>query len=201
MNLLLTGFEPFGGFKENPTQLLAEHFDQKEISGVEITGAVIPLRFKEIKRQIIKWIDKCEPNFIVMTGQAPRTAITPERIAINYVGSSTPYNCGTKIEGSVLDPEGEDGIFSTLPIEPIVENLRNIGIPSYISLSAGSFGCNQIFYECQRYVRMKGLDVLSGFIHVPLLPKQVPSGKFCSMSLEMMIKAFETIFLTILAKS
>ncbi|RMG31784.1 MAG: pyroglutamyl-peptidase I [Methanobacteriota archaeon] len=194
MVLLFTGFEPFGGHRVNPTHLLVQHFDKMVYDGLEIIGKVIPLRFHEIRPLIRNLIDDIQPDYIVMSGQAPRNAITPERIAINYAETSTPYNCGTTIEGQFLDSEGEDGFFSTLPLKRIVQGLREKGIPCSISLSAGTYGCNQIFYECMRYLRIKHLDIPAGFIHVPLLPEQALNGRYASMSFELMIKAFETIF-------
>ena len=194
MKALLTGFEPFGGYGTNPTQMLAEHFNGMNFRSISVVGRVIELKYGTIRHQIRELVDAVQPDCIVMTGQSARNAITPERIAINYAESSTPYNCGTKVDGEILDPEGEDGLFSTLPLKEIVHELRNQGIPSYVSHSAGTFGCNQIFYECQRYLKLKNINIPSGFIHVPLLPEQAKNGKFASMHFDLMIRAFEIVF-------
>ncbi len=83
--------------------------------------------------------------------------------------------------------------YSTLSNEQIVNALRKNGIPSYVSLSAGSYGCNQIFYHCMNYLKKNGIDIPAGFIHVPLLPEQSTDGRFGTMSLEMQKQAFEII--------
>lgn len=194
MAILFTGFEPFAHYSINPTENLVKTFDGVSTELGEIIGRVIKLRFGEIRAQIRNLIDEINPSAIVMTGQAARNAITPERIGINYAEASTPYNCGTKVKGTKLDTQGEDGFFSSLPIDKIVLKLRKAGIPSYISLSAGTFGCNQIFYECQRYLKLGKRQIPSGFIHVPLLPEQVVDGRFGSMTFDTMIKAFEIVF-------
>ena len=39
--LLLTGFEPFGGFTTNPSDLLAQELNNQEINSVKIIGKTI----------------------------------------------------------------------------------------------------------------------------------------------------------------
>ena len=45
------------------------------------------------------------------------------------------------------------------------------GAPVELSLSAGSFVCNQVFFGLQQRLRRQ-TGVRSGFIHVPALPEQ-----------------------------
>ena len=66
--------------------------------------------------------------------------------------------------------EGPDGHFSTLPIEKMVASMKAAGIPASISLSAGTFVCNHIFYVLQDY--LKDSSIKSGFMHVPLMDEQ-----------------------------
>ncbi len=114
MNVLLTGFEPFGNFTVNPTKLLAKHFDGHQINNTNVVGKVVMLEFPSIGKQIEEAIESYRPKAIVMTGQVNRNAITPERIAINYANAKTPYNCETFVENQILDMDGPDGIFYTL---------------------------------------------------------------------------------------
>ena len=44
------------------------------------------------------------------------------------------------------------------------------GIPAAVSLSAGAFLCNHVFYVAQN--KFVGSDVRSGFVHVPLMDSQ-----------------------------
>ncbi len=70
----------------------------------------------------------------------------------------------------------------------MLARLRKAGIPATLSLSAGSFVCNQVFFGlahalATRYPRTRG-----GFVHVPSLPAQaarLPGTP--SMALETMI--------------
>jgi len=44
--VLLSGFEPFGGSRLNPSQLLVEALSQSSIDGVELAIIVLPVEFE-----------------------------------------------------------------------------------------------------------------------------------------------------------
>jgi pyroglutamyl-peptidase len=52
-----------------------------------------------------------------------------------------------------------------------VQRLRQAGLPAELSLSAGSFVCNQVFYGLMHALRRQP-QVPAGFIHLPPLPAQ-----------------------------
>ena len=77
---------------------------------------------------------------------------------------------------------------STLPIKEFVEAMKAIQVPAAISLSAGAFLCNHIFYVTQN--KFSSTQVRSGFVHVPLMDEQ--AGEFPglpTMPLDQMVKA------------
>ena len=61
---------------------------------------------------------------------------------------------------------------STLPIKEIVKAINDAGVPAAVSLSAGAFLCNHVFYVAQN--KCAGTKVRSGFVHVPLMDSQAP---------------------------
>jgi len=71
----------------------------------------------------------------------------------------------------IIIEKGADGYFSTLPIEKMVEAVKECGLESEISLSAGAFLCNHIFYHLQHKLLESG--VKSGFVHLPLVNEQI----------------------------
>ncbi|NHJ03081.1 MAG: pyroglutamyl-peptidase I [Candidatus Heimdallarchaeota archaeon] len=195
--LLLTGFEPFGGYEVNPSELIARDFDGYTISDIKISGRVIPLKFNEIYAAITTNIKEISPNFIINLGQAPRPAISFEKVAINLANAQkVAYNCGTTPDDEILIKEGPLAYFSSLPLKFLVQYLEKHKIPSYISYSAGTFGCNQIFYYSMHHVNNSppNQKVLAGFIHLPLLPEQALSNPNSpSMSLESMKNAIKLV--------
>jgi pyroglutamyl-peptidase len=195
IKLLLTGFEPFGGYTVNPSDLIAQELNGKSIGNIEIIGKTIPLRYKEICPLIRQHIKEIQPSIIINLGQAPRPSIAFERVAINIVDASkTAYNCETKPKNQYIVEGGDVAYFSSLPIIKLVKNLLDHGIPSYISNTAGTFGCNQIMYCTMNYIQthLKSNSILAGFIHLPLLPEQtINSPNSAAMSLELISKAIK----------
>lgn len=60
--------------------------------------------------------------------------------------------------------------FSTLPVKAMVNKSKTQGVPASISLTAGAFICNNIFYTMQH--ALAGTNVISGFVHVPIMDEQ-----------------------------
>lgn len=192
--LLLTGFEPFGGFKTNPSDMLAQELNGQTINSIQVIGTTILLRYKEIQGQIDSLMKEHNPDIIINLGQATRPAISIEKVAINLADASrVGYNCGSKPDEEVLVREGPDAYFSSLPLKKLVNYLKENGIPSYVSHSAGTFGCNQIMYYTLHNLS-KADDKQGGFVHLPLLPDQtVKNPQAPSMCYETMKKGIQLI--------
>lgn len=164
--VLLTGFEPFAGAPANPSwdaiELLAEtaNFDD------ELVTRRLPVAFGSAGRRLLEHVTVHTPDVVIAVGVAQgREAITPELVAINYRNAVMPDNSGRQPIGTPVARDAHDAYFSTLPVQGIVDALRADSIPAEISLSAGAFVCNDTFFALQR--ALHGLDVASGFIHVP----------------------------------
>ena len=193
--LLLTGFEPFGGFKNNPSDMLAQELNGQIINSIQVIGSTISLRYKEIQAQITNLIEKHQPSIVINMGQATRPAISLEKVAINLADASKiAYNCGSKPDEEILIREGPDAHFSSLPVKELVNHLKENNIPCYVSHSAGTFGCNQIMYYTLHYQSNTSNSRQGGFIHLPLLPDQtVKNPQAPSMGYETMKKGIQLI--------
>jgi pyrrolidone-carboxylate peptidase len=65
------------------------------------------------------------PDVILCIGQAGgRSAVTPERIAINLNDARIPDNGGFQPAEQPIDPEGPDGLFATVPVSAMAEAIR-----------------------------------------------------------------------------
>ena len=190
--LLLTGFEPFGKATLNPSGEIV-----KRISGENIVTAILPVAYNSSAAALLKLIEEHNPDVVIMLGQAEsRTQITPERIAINLDDAQIPDNEGVLRLNQEIIEGGPVAYKSTLPVVEVVEALKAAEIPAAISLSAGAFLCNHIFYIAQH--KFAGSGVRSGFIHVPLMHEQqeeFPGAP--TMSLEEMVKAVEIVLKTL----
>ncbi|MHA2243678.1 MAG: pyroglutamyl-peptidase I family protein [Candidatus Hodarchaeales archaeon] len=189
----MTGFESFGGYKINPSEVIAQKLDGKTFGNTKVIGKTISLRYSEIQSIITRLINETNPDFVINTGQASRPSISIERVAVNFADASKiAYNCGTKPNEDILVKGGPVAYFITLPVKQIAKYLQKNDIPCYVSNSAGTFGCNQLIYHTLNYLDSTSqLDsVIAGFIHLPLLPEQVVgSPQSSSMSMDVMEKA------------
>ncbi|HHL41097.1 MAG TPA: pyroglutamyl-peptidase I, partial [Candidatus Bathyarchaeota archaeon] len=183
--ILLTGFEPFGGSNINPSIESCKPHNGKKFNDCIFKVVEIPLRYDKIKPALIKAIEETNPSAIVCTGQSGSGEIRLERVAINIADARIPYNCGTQPVDKTIAPDGPVAYFSTLPLRKLLDELLEAKIPSVISNTAGTFGCNHIFYELMYYRAEKELDIPAGFVHVPSLPEQVIGQTRPSMALSL----------------
>ena len=176
MKVLISGFEPFGKMKINPTEELLKEAESLEIENVEISTILLPVNYDECGEMLIKKMDELQPDVVISCGLAAgRTAITPERIGINIkdTGSGDPYpdNKGKIPTDEMIDEDGPDGLFSTLPNRLIEKNLKELSIPAAVSNSAGTFICNNTLYAVLNHIRKNNLHIKAGFIHFPASTK------------------------------
>ena len=164
--VLLTGFEPFGNATSNPSGEIV-----RQISGDNIVTAILPVAYAQSAERLLSLIEEHKPDVVICLGQAEgRTAITPERIAINLDDARLADNQGVLRNDMKILEDGPDAYFSTLPVNEFVAAIKAQGIPAAVSLSAGAFLCNHVFYVAQN--KFAGSDVRSGFVHVPLMDSQ-----------------------------
>lgn len=72
-----------------------------------------------------------------------------------------------------LVEDGATAYFTKLPAKSIVKAIRDHGIPSNITYSAGTFVCNEIMYMLLYMIEREFNDIRGGFIHVPFDTAQV----------------------------
>ncbi|MFM7500806.1 MAG: pyroglutamyl-peptidase I [Actinomycetota bacterium] len=170
--MLISGFQPFGGSNLNSSQLVVEAISKESFSGLDLFTVILPVEFGKAADVLLSKVKEIDPEIIVAFGQAEgRKALTPEKIAINLDSARIPDNAGELRVNKVIIEMGADGYFSTLPIEKMVEAVKECGLESEISLSAGAFLCNHIFYHLQYNLLESG--VKSGFVHLPLVNEQI----------------------------
>lgn len=187
--ILLTGFEPFHSSKRNPSKEVVKRIEHPALVAKE----VLPVVFGESARRLIELINKHAPDVVICLGQAEgRTQITPERVAINLDDARIADNAGNWPKESPIVADGPAAYFTTLPVTRIVNSLSEAGFPAAISLSAGTFVCNHIFYTMQRHCASKGIK--SGFIHLPLMNEQSEEFPgFFTMDLNEMVRGMNLV--------
>lgn len=192
MKVLVTGFEPFGGEKINPS-LEAVKMLPETIAGADIIKASIPVVFGKSIEKLDELIEKERPQVVICVGQAGgRFELSVERVAINIDDARIPDNAGNQPVDEKIFEDGEAAYFATLPIKAMVEEMRAGSVPSAVSNTAGTYVCNNIMYGLLYLAYKKYPGLKGGFIHVPFIPEQVIARTNTPyMSLEQISKGVE----------
>lgn len=190
MKILVTGFDPFGGEKINPSIETVKRLPG-EIAGAKIIKLEIPTVCGKSVEVIEEAIIRYDPDVILSVGQAGgRADISVERIGINVDDFRIPDNEGNQRTDEPIDPQGPDAYFVKVPVKAMAERIRERNIPVSVSNTAGTFVCNHVIYGVCRLIDVKYPGKRSGFIHIPYLPQQVLDKRNTpSMSQELMVEA------------
>ena len=168
--LLITGFDPFGGEKINPSWEAVKLLPEK-IGDFAIYKMEIPTVFGVAAQQVLAQARQLQPDVVLCIGQAGgRSAVTPERVAVNLWDANICDNAGNQPQEQTIVEGAPTAYFSTVPCKKMVEAIRQAGFPGAVSNSAGTFVCNDVLYTLLHH--FDGTAVRAGFIHVPYLPSQ-----------------------------
>lgn len=190
MNILVTAFDPFGGDQMNPALEVAKKLP-KEIKGAKVQTLEIPTVFNKGAEKIINLLEEKSFDLVLSLGQAGgRACMSVEFVGINWQDARIPDNEGQQPVNQKIDEEGPDAYFSNLTVRAMVEKMKEAGVPSQLSYTAGTFVCNDVFYAIRNYCEKNQKPILSGFIHLPYAPSQVAEKKqsLPSMEIETMKK-------------
>ena len=194
MKIIVTGFDPFGGEKINPSMECVKALP--EIEGVELFRVELPTVFKESAIRLNEVINDVKPDAVLSVGQAGgRPGITMERIAINVDDARIPDNISQQPIDETIQTEGEAAYFTTLPIKRIVKAIREAGISAEVSNSAGTFVCNHIMYQSLFAATKADKPFKAGFMHIPFIPEQTTDKP--SLPLEESTRALQIAIETI----
>lgn len=173
--ILVTHFDPFGGSRINASQIVVQLLaDMRGDIELMSLPTIFGDAFSRLRQRLLDGV----PEALIMVGQAAgRSLITPEKVAINWKESATPDNNGVIATGEKIISASPDAYFSKLPVDRIVSKLKAEGLPVEKSFSAGAFVCNYLFYRCMDFLTKKGINIPSGFVHIPCIPEQIGPGE------------------------
>lgn len=149
MKILVTGFEPWGAVRRNPSGEIAR----------ALGGYVLPVRYDRAARALLGLLRRVRPEGILLLGLAERR----DRIALEAVALNVDH-CDEGPWRRWRRPIGKGPFVlpSRLPLDRLYRRLRRARVPVAVSYHAGTFSCNHVFYLALSRTR-----VPCGFVHVP----------------------------------
>jgi pyroglutamyl-peptidase len=172
-NVLITGFDPFGGESVNPGWEAVQRLPDA-IEGAKVVTLEVPTVFDESLRVLETALADVKPDLAIGVGQAGgRTGFAVERVAINVNDARIDDNAGNRPADTLVVAGGPAAYFATLPIKRMVAAIHKAGLPASVSNSAGTFVCNHLMYGILHVLARDHPGARGGFIHVPYLPAQV----------------------------
>jgi|GEM_PF-647321 len=189
--VLLTGFGPFLNVTNNPTQTIVKQLNNSNLGNATIYSIVLPVSFDESISKMSETIDQIGPDLIISLGleQESRSihlelfGANIKRVQLSNGRWSLPHFI---VFGKKLFYP------STLPLIKIKNNLLKNDIPTELSMGAGTYVCNSVFYQTQLYLDGANQDIPMGFVHLPQEQSVDPNG----LPIDLMKQAVERIIVT-----
>ncbi|WP_309086084.1 hypothetical protein [Chelativorans sp.] len=145
--MLVTGFGPFPGAPENPTEALIGALAASPgfSRDADMRFEVLPVEYQAVPGHLAG-LSGFAPDIAIHFGLSTRAGgFTLERVARNEIRGEKPDNKGElRSGGQICGGAGDQP--STLPLPAIYEALSAKGLPVRYSDDAGGYLCNYLFY-------------------------------------------------------
>src|SRR5439155_7660274 len=185
---------PFGGESVNPALKAVLRLPPR-LGALAVATASLPWGFGRAVAALEAALVATRPDIVLGVGQAGgRAELSLERVAINVDDARIPDNDGQQPIDRPVVADGPAAYFATLPIKAAARALREAGLPTAVSNTAGTFVCNHVFYGLMHLAATRQLPLRGGFLHVPYSPSQ--AARFSgapSMALEQIVRGIEII--------
>jgi len=184
LNILLAGYGWYWSIppgQKNNAQIVAEALNGTVIEGAKVYAIVMPVTWYGALQPVVKAIDEIDPEIVLGIGTSPRSpGLRWEKYGCNYMTSyhDSAFPVPVSVEHlRPIDPNGPELQEVSFPVEIAAAADLEAGIPAKVGSyyvkddrkisTAGTYLCNYFTYTIPRYVELKGLDILAGFVHIP----------------------------------
>jgi len=166
-NVLITGFEPFGGMADNPSGRVATALDGRMIGGCKVVARILPVSLSRLDAAIDTALVAAGPKPSLVIGLGVLAGfgfLKLERVAANKLDfrHDGPDNDGRQPTSGTIEP-GPASRRSTFDVEKALTALGTKRIPAQASDSAGFFICNATLFK----LLARADTNACGFVHMP----------------------------------
>jgi pyroglutamyl-peptidase len=168
--ILVTGFGPFAGLRQNPSGLVAREIGRQGLAGVRVVAQVLPVRFDGAEARVVALCRRLRPDAVLSLGVAiGAPVIRVETTALNRTDFRVA-DAGGVVADTTPSPAGAAARVATYDGRAVLRALQKAGVPAAMSHHAGTHLCNLTLYH---FLSALPADHPVGFLHLPLLPEQV----------------------------
>lgn len=172
MKILVSSFEPFLEAKTNVSLMVTKELVKDGQNKDIIFVHACPVTYRNSWEHLKKYIEAEKPDVVIALGQAEGSkSIALERWGLNWIESRSKDNDGVALFNQEILKDEAVAFKANIDLEPLYEKLKAAGIPVQISVSAGGFVCNYLYYQLL-HAHPKSL-----FVHLPLT--EIPLGTLC----------------------
>lgn len=188
MKALVTAFDAFGGNAINASYEAVWRLPAR-IGRMDVARARLPTSFARAVPALRRAVAREAPDIVMCVGLAEnRGVVSVERVAVNLDDARLPDNDGVQPLDRPVIRGGPAAYFSTLPVRSMFTRLTAEKIPCELSMSAGTFVCNHVFYALMHLAARQGRPLRAGFVHVPDLRGP---GRPHALPLDEIVRALE----------
>lgn len=165
--ILLTAFEPFDGASHNPSMDVVQAVERGWSRPEPLATAILPVAFHGAAVVLERVLTLVRPDIVVGVGLASsRPQPTLERLAVNLCDARIPDNEGAQPADGQVIPGGPLAVPTSLPVKACWRRLTTAGVAVDLSMSAGTFVCNAVFYRAAHWAGLRA-GRRAGFVHIP----------------------------------
>jgi len=160
-DVLLSGFEPFGGRTFNSSWEAIGPLDGETVGGKKVRAVLLPVVWGEAPKKLAGAINVAQPEVVIGFGMGTRV-VRLELAAWNERREGKD-NLGNPPPSKVIEEGGPEELHATLPVNDIAAALTRLKVKFVLSTDAGGYLCNEAFYAL-----MRRKVECAGFVHVPV---------------------------------
>jgi pyroglutamyl-peptidase len=169
MKLLVTGFPPFPGRPENPSQRIVEAVQAGgvPVPDVECRGVLLPVEYQGVETAYLQRIGEFRPDVVLAFGVGRQESLLRlETRGVNRDEAAEPDNAGEVRSGTNIVLEGPEELHAPLDLVPLADAIRHAGIEIDVSRDAGTYICNHLLYFAWHHLAGRGAPRHFVFSHV-----------------------------------
>ena len=196
MNILITGFKPFNKQIINPTEEILKELPDSYKDN-KISKLLLDVVYDEDAKTIKNFLIAHPHDLVILMGEAGgRNNVCLEKFALNIKHATIPDNKGVLCINKEIIEGGNVAYKTNINLSNALKVALNKRLS--ISYNAGTFICNDIYYETLNYIYTNNLNTKCVFIHFPFLEGQVSNKPFMKLEemIDLLLKVIDSIDLS-----